>query len=1726
MADCRFRLSAPAIHSRLFGLALALGLLASITVHAETKSVRLRNQIIVTHPKVQPAAVQTQALDQPVSGLYLLQFEDRLQPAGRDALQQRGVRLLRYVPDDTFVARLDGVRLNQIRALPFVRWLGPYEAKYKIHAGLQNAVAKAPPTTATAVRLLLAPDAAPLDIFRVRRTLQSVRGESRSRFGVILHGRATAGQLATLAESPQVLWIEPVPKFKLLDEVSAKLVGGGEVGGTNVHATITQQLGFDGRGVVVAVADTGLNNGDAATMHPDLAGRVDAFVWYPPLTDAADGFGHGTHVAGIVAGNGATGETDDNGALYGLGVAPGAHLVVQRIFDDTGNDDSPPHDTLTRDAIRVGAVIGSNSWGNDVQGRYDLDAAEFDALVRDADPAVPGDQPYLLEFSAGNAGPGAQTIDSPAVAKNVIATGASENDRQDLFIYADGPDAMADFSSRGPCEDGRIKPDLVAPGTWIASLQSASATADNSWSPIDDRYQYEGGTSQAGPHASGAAAVFVQYYRETHGKTTPSPALVKAALINSAVPLGDPGLGAAPNFDEGWGRVDLTQIIGSPRRCLFVDQTNLLATGQTYEQSVVVGSSDQPLRITLAYSDVPGLPAAIPALVNDLDLEVIGPDGSLYRGNQFDATGESAPNASTGDNINNVEGIQLSQPIPGQYVVRVRARNVAEDVFQRTNTTPQQDFALVISGDLPLPGVGVVVLDRLAYTVPDRIQIKLIDFDLTNQPSAAVGITSTTQTNGLTLTLSAFGTFGVFTGSVATAAGPAVADGRLHVSDGDTIEATYQDLVPVTTRTATAVADLVPPGLTAVTETNHFGRAYVAWQTDEPATAIVRYGTNQNLSFAVTNSALLETHELALTGLVAGVTYQFEAISADQAGNTSTNDNAGRLYTFVPTPAAAVLLVDAYVPVDPSVASTTDVPLTAYTDALDQSGVSYEVWDVSHRGSPGTNDLAPFRVLIWRINDNPLASVPGATDNTLTAPQQAAIQAYLNRGGSFFLSSMEILSRLGDVPFRTNVLQMLSVNEDAGVPSIIGVTNDPISSGMAMDLDYSTYDSDFLQLLEQSPDVGDTFTPTTNAVPIFFDGASNKVCGIRFPRTSQNSQGRVVFLSFPLDTAPPTGTSPNTRADLLRNSLNFLAPGADGLATLAFDSATYTIPSRVTVELGDSNLAGQGQETVLLFSNSATNGQAITLDETLTPGLFRGFVTLVAAANMPASGQPSAGNALPARNGDSIWVEFFSTSSNLLARAAATVDTVPPAIANVVAIPDYEAAAVSWDTSKPTDALVQFGESTFLGRTAYEFEMAASHSVAVPGLQPDHLYYYQVVSRDAAGNTTVDDNQGKLYTVRTLRPLSVPWTDDLEHGSTNWTVQNGDTTGVTSAATWQLGVPHNGLETVAHSPTHAWGSNLNGTSIDAADTALISPPIYLTGGNQATLRFWQSYDFTTRSDQIIVEDGQLFVSADAGHSWVQLAQYTDATAGWEEAAFDLTPFLGHVVYLEWHYEFFAIDTEARPGWLIDDLSVTVTNAALGTIQITNNLAQARFTLNGPLSQAGKGWSLTLSNAPAGQYILTFGDVPYYQTPPPQTNDLTASNILVFRGNYTFTDANQNGIPDPWEQQFFGDVSSSRTVTTDTDGDGMSDYAEFVAGTNPNNVLSFLHLDVPQQLPNGTLRLAWSSVSGRAYRLGGSTNLAAWSPYSDWLLATTNKASFTLPPLNGSISYFFRLEVRP
>ena len=1744
---------------------IAILFFAGFSLSAQTKQIRLRNEIITTSPAAKISVQSKLAAQNAASGLYLIQFENHPQAAERARLAALGVKLIQYVPDDAFIARFKNVSPQTVQALSFVRYVGAYQADYKIHPRLSvvaNSALQKNVGATTNISVLISPDATATEIAAVKSLFVSIQHESRLHLGTILRGEVKLANLSALANADSVLWIESAPKRKLVDEAASKIVGGDD--GNVATPTVTEQMGFDGRGVTVCVADTGLDTGDTNTLHPDVRGRVTGFKFYGNnITDGSDGYGHGTHCAGIIAGNAATGETDpDTGQFYGLGVASGSSLFIERIFDDAANEANPfPSDeTLAQDAVRAGAQIGANSWGNDVQGAYDLDAAAFDELVRDADSSTPGDQPYVLEFSAGNAGPAYATMDSPASGKNVIATGASENVPGTLAetygLYADGADTMADFSSRGPTEDGRIKPDLVAPGTWIASM--ASVYADESavaWSVIDDYYVYMGGTSMAGPHAAGAAAVFMQYYESLHTNAIPSPALVKAALINSAEELDvtDGGPGPAPNNDEGWGRITLTNIIvtnldSAPRFYQYLDQTVLLTSGQTYEQHALVRTSGQPLKITLAYTDVPGFPGAIPALVNDLNLEVVAPDGTLYRGNQFSGD-ESVPNAPSPDTLNNVEGVYLSHPMPGDYLVRVRASNVAEDARLDTAAI-DQDFALVVSGDLARPNGGLILLDRTNYTAPATIQLEVFDAQRAASNAVSVLLKSSTEPAGEMIALNAAGNYGVFTGAVQTVVGAAAVDGKLEVANGDAIEADYTDSSGVL-RTAHATADLIPPVLSGVAVTTDLGVITITWQTSEPADSVVRYGTNSaDLNLAVTNSALVTSHVVKIGGLIPGKTYYFEVSSSDAAGNSVTDNNSGAFFNFVAVATPTVLMVDDYDTAAEENSDSTVIPDGVYTNAIAAAGFNYSFWKVTERGSPTLADLQPFQVVIWRTTDDVAYGMdddddlgfglgetdPSATNNTLSAAQQLMIQNYLNGGGAFFMSSMSILSQLAGTQFARNVLQVggfkqnpdgfscPDCDEDFGVPTFFGAPDNPISGDMYVTLDYDNYPSFNLGLgdddgdygFNYGPDFSDTFTPATNATAICFESVSGRACGASFPKVGVDSPGRVVFLSFPIDTVPFDGTPPDNEVILMRNILNFLAPGANGVGSLFLDKSTYTAPDQVIVEMGDSDLIGAGHAQVTFSASSSANPVTVTLSETTHRGLFRGFLTLVPGG--------AATNQLAVANGDTITATYFDASRGSNVVATATVDTVPPVISNVAASTNVSSATVTWTTSTPEASLVQYGASTISSRTASHAQFATTHSVSLSGLQANRTYHFQVTSRDAAGNATVDDNHGALYTFTTLPAPQLPWFDDLESGAPGWTVVSDSSFG--QDLTWTLGTPNNGLVSSAHSGVNAWGSDLNGQPISfLTDTYLISPAIDLSGLSQATLTFWDCFDFS----QAPVEEGQILVSVGGNTNFSTmpvLADFSDlASDDWELETLDLTPYVGQTVQIVWEYAGY-FSAPQYYGWTIDDIGITgVTSSGSGTIVISKNLGQGAFNLTGPLNRSGSAISTTLTNAPPGDYTVTFSDVAFYQTPASQTNTLTANGTINFTGNYTFTDTNHNGISDAWENYYFGSAGTNRTQTTDSDGDGMNDYAEFIAGTNPTNAASKLIFVSATVQTNQAIQLKWSAVPGRIYQLESSTNLVDWTPVTDWQQAVTSPVTYTgTNAVSGA--QFFRVEVRP
>jgi hypothetical protein len=1718
------------------GFVVALSCLLHATAQ-DARFIRLRNTTVTTPPapdsKARAAAVATGK--PPVSGLFLIQLEGPLSAEHRETLQSKRLRLLSPVPDDSFVCHLHAASVAEIRAIPFVRWLGEYQPEWRMDRRLTAAMA-AEPRTSRDIRLLLRPQTPPGLLISTLRQFSGPVHRTETAFGIFLGGKTRPGQILEMARSEAVLWIEPAGRMKLVDEVATEILMGDD--GTPGKPAQVQKLGFDGRGVTVAVADSGLDTGESETMHQDLNGRVDAFFAYGGLEDASDEHSHGTHCAGIVAGSGAIGTQDDNGYLWGLGVAPGAHLVAQRLFDGAGDYYAPPsYETLTRDAVRSGAYVGSNSWGDATQGRYDLSAAEFDALVRDADARTPGEQPYILEFSAGNSGPGEQTIGSPAVAKNVIATGACQNDRFDLALYAEGAETMADFSSRGPAEDGRIKPDITAPGTWIASLKSQFASDANAWLGIDENYLFQGGTSQSGPHVSGACAVFVQWYRETQGGLTPSPALVKASLINSAVDMTSAevpvdtdddeagtmlvvgGTPPVPNNDEGWGRCDVAALITGERRFNFTDQGLGLKTGAVSEKRLIVGADDA-LKVTLAYTDVPGLPAAIPALVNDLDLEVISPDGRVFRGNAF-LDGESVADTAEGDRINNVEGVWISNPAAGEWVLRVRAQRVLQDVHGRTNGAPEQDFALVASGQIPFPGEGVVSWNQETYPAPSVAQIRLVDIDLRNQASATVTVASDSQPAPLTLTLLRSGSGGTFTGSVSLATSPK-AD-SLMVANGNTLTLSYTDASPAGLRTRTATIDLDPPVLDSVRAIQRFGRTSLRFNASEPVKSVAVINPINGPAFTVTNAYFRTSPELFLPELVPDQIYRYFIVATDGAGNVQTNDNAGRYYFFTATrPAKALLL---YSPETTFEQLNLPFPgLEHWTQPLDALGIDYEVWNFAETNTvPSAALLSGYRVVIWRPED--LATLP--------AGLASGLSTYVASGGALFVASSEVLSRLSpaEQSFRTNVLHVADFTEDVGATLANGINGDPISAGLAIGLDYQEF-PDLGSLLDFST-FPDALRPTADAASILTQD-EGRIIGLRYPRTGNDSPGRVVFISIPWESIPTEAEAPDNKVTVLGRALDFLVPGLRGGSTVTFHQPAYTLPSAAMIEVNDAARSGQKRITLQLSSTSDPTGFELPLTETPLKGVFRGRVTLGTTATDANS------TLLRCADGDFLLAAYINDSGVALS-AQVIIDTVPPIISAVAHDPAYNEATIFWTTDKPTDTRVRFGESggddSLLTRTAYSADLTTEHEIQISGLQPDRDYYFLPVSQDEAGNAVTARLAGRSFRLRTLRPLDAPWADSLEKGRSGWATFDDsafdDETGENLLnTTWQFGTPSNRYAITPHSGSNCWATNLEGQPVDTAIADLLSPAIDLRRGNTARLKFRTWYDTTERSDLLDFELCQVAISTNNGAQWSSLVGFGfgDVSDDWEEVDVDISRFTGHVVRIRFNYQLLSFETTDRPGWFVDDLEISLTQNQASSFSITNNLAQATFSIRGPTNFTaivGSGRWFNVSNAVPGEYVVRWSPVDFYLTPPSVTNRV-GTNALVVNGRYEFPDSNDNKISDLWENSFFGKILSGTEAEpgVDADEDGFSNFAEFQAGTDPKDPASGLRLNLPSGGVNAPIRVSWPSEAGREYQLEISDDLQRWNNASDARIGTGGVLTNTIPALLGQGRFYFRVRVQP
>ena len=532
-------------------------------------------------------------------------------------------------------------------------------------------------------------------------------------------------------------------------------------------------------------------------------------------------------------------------------------------------------------------------------------------------------------------------------------------------------------------------------------------------------------------------------------------------------------------------------------------------------------------------------------------------------------------------------------------------------------------------------------------------------------------------------------------------------------------------------------------------------------------------------------------------------------------------------------------------------------------------------------------------------------------------------------------------------------------------------------------------------------------------------------------------------------------------------------------------------------------------------------------------GEFEGSVTLIAA------GQPStAQNILIVSPTDEIWASYFDASNAVTIETRAALEIISPSITDIEIVSDYGRAAIRWNTSEPADSLVQYGESQILGRAASDLGFSTSHELVMDGLIAGKTYLCRVISRDLAGNSATDDNVGAFYSFKPLTPLTPPWSDDLESGTDGWTViaQQGlisDTElSIASALNiWEFGTPANVLDQGAHSGRFAWGSNLSAGLSEGADTLLMTPAIELTGGNKATLQFWHNYDFTVEPSFPAYDvTGEAYVTTDNGLTLEELLPFTGRSNGWQPVEIDLTSYVGKTVRVGFYFGFldvFNLDNVVQPGWLIDDLEVTTIRNEVGTIEITSNLTQTRFEITGASSQTGQGLFNSFNLLPAGDYTITFHEVPFYATPAAISTTLAVGETAQLFAQYALADGNENGLADEWEELVFGETSDGRTANSDSDDDGESDFAEFVSGTNANDKSSKLLISEPLFTDDSRLLFRWNAATGRAYRIESSIDGIIWLPATNWATSPDNSPMVAELPLRADTSVsFYRLHVMP
>jgi len=578
--------------------------------------------------------------------LYLiLQFEQVPSVAERTALGMQGVQLLSYLPDYAYLAKVESWQsVNQIRAKAVV----PVLPSFKLSPVLANQLSGRPNATIES-SLLPMPG---ISKEKLRETLEkegyTIKPGEQS-YVVELK----EAQLQQLAAHPAVQWLDPAPLPPSPEGTSAN------AGMRNNWLTQGPGDGYSGSGVVIGIAD------DGSVSHPDLKNRI----LFPLSVNWGS---HGDMTTGLAAGAG-------NINPRAVGLAPGAmiHLTtINGYFHIT---------EAVQNYNSLNVTITSTSYGQGCGGFYDSNTQYIDGQLAN-------NSALMHIFSAGNSSTSGCSltygqVQGPGNIRYGNITGGYKAGKN-VIAVANGTfgSVLVSSSSRGPAEDGRLKPDITA-------IAQGSLTTDSG-----NNYRYGSGTSAASPTVAGILANLTEAYRLMFSGADPHSALLKAILLNGARDIGRPG----PDYDTGWGLVNGKNSMEMLQAQQYA--TTSIVHGDQRNHSFQVPAGAKNLKVMIYWPDKAGSPMASTALVNDLDMRVISPFGGVNKplilSTYPHIDSLTYPAVPGTDRINNVEQVVIANPTPGNYTVQVFGHLVPDGpqeyfvVYHWENTLLELDYPI------------------------------------------------------------------------------------------------------------------------------------------------------------------------------------------------------------------------------------------------------------------------------------------------------------------------------------------------------------------------------------------------------------------------------------------------------------------------------------------------------------------------------------------------------------------------------------------------------------------------------------------------------------------------------------------------------------------------------------------------------------------------------------------------------------------------------------------------------------------------------------------------------------------------------------------------------------------------------------------------------------------------------------------------------------------------